>query len=186
MTERNTPAVKTFTLPGTSIVAPNVVLGLMRIAEKSDDDVRALMRAARDAGIDFVDHADIYGPPPHGCEARFADAMALTPSQRDALTIQTKCGIAPGRFDFSYEHIISSVEGSVDSGGHRNRRSPISSIGFLNASRLRGRSLSSWATHSRSSLLCTPRSVPLGKYCRSRPLVFSFVPRCQGECGSQK
>ena len=30
------------------------------------------------------------------------------------------------------------------------------------------------------------RSVPLGKYWRSRPLVFSFVPRCHGLCGSQK
>jgi hypothetical protein len=30
------------------------------------------------------------------------------------------------------------------------------------------------------------RSVPLGKYWRSRPLVFSFVGRCQGECGSAK
>lgn len=105
--------MKTFTLPGSSIVAPNVVLGMMRIAEKSDDEVQALMRAARDAGIDFVDHADIYGPPLHGCEARFAEAMALTASQRDALTIQTKCGIAPGHFDFSYEHIITSVEGSL-------------------------------------------------------------------------
>ena len=79
-----------------------------------------------------------------------------------------------------------SVEGSADSGGHRNSRSPISSIGFLNASRLRGRSLSSWATHSRSEALWIERSVPFGKYWRSRPLVFSFVPRCQGECGSQK
>jgi hypothetical protein len=26
----------------------------------------------------------------------------------------------------------------------------------------------------------------LGKYWRSRPLVFSLLPRCQGECGSQK
>jgi hypothetical protein len=26
----------------------------------------------------------------------------------------------------------------------------------------------------------------LGKYWRSSPLVFSFDPRCQGECGSQK
>ena len=69
-------------------------------------------------------------------------------------------------------------EEMADSGGHCNRRSPISSIGFMNASRLRGRSLSSWATQSRSSLLCTPRSVPLGKYCLSRPLVFSLVPRC--------
>ncbi len=62
----------------------------------------------------------------------------------------------------------------------------MSSIGFLNASRLRGRSLSSWATQSRSSALCTDRSLPFGKYWRSRPLVFSLVPRCQGECGSQK
>lgn len=105
--------MKTFTLPGSSILAPNVVLGLMRIAEKSDDEVRTLMRAARDAGIDFVDHADIYGPSLHGCETRFAEAMALTASQRGALTIQTKCGIGPGYFDFSYEHIISSVEGSL-------------------------------------------------------------------------
>ena len=26
----------------------------------------------------------------------------------------------------------------------------------------------------------------LGKYCLSSPFVFSFDPRCQGECGSQK
>ena len=30
------------------------------------------------------------------------------------------------------------------------------------------------------------KSVPFGKYCRSRPLVFSLVPRCQGLCGSAK
>ena len=30
------------------------------------------------------------------------------------------------------------------------------------------------------------RFVPFGKYWRSRPLVFSFVPRCQGLWGSQK
>src|ERR1039458_451617 len=30
------------------------------------------------------------------------------------------------------------------------------------------------------------RSVPFGKYCLSSRLVFSFVPRCQGLCGSQK
>ena len=42
------------------------------------------------------------------------------------------------------------------------------------------------ATASRSSRLCRARSVPLGKYWRSRPLVFSLVPRCQGLWGSQK
>lgn len=105
--------MKTFTMPGTSIVAPNIVLGMMRIGEKSDDEVRALVRAARDAGIDFHDHADVYGPELHGCEARFAEAMALTASERDALTIQTKCGLGQGVFDFSYEHITAAVEGSL-------------------------------------------------------------------------
>jgi len=46
----------------------------------------------------------------------------------------------------------------------------MSSIGFLNANRFRGRSLSSWATQSRSSAEWIDRSLPLGKYWRSRPL----------------
>ncbi|MFC4224452.1 aldo/keto reductase [Lysinibacter cavernae] len=107
--------MKHFTLPQTDISAPNVVLGLMRIAEKTDDEVRELIHTARDAGIDFVDHADIYGPDLHSCERRFAEAMQLTPSQRDELTIQTKAGIVTDGpyFDFSYEHIMTSVEGSL-------------------------------------------------------------------------
>jgi len=108
--------MKTFTLPGTDIVAPNVVLGLMRIRDKSDDEVRELVRTARDAGIDFLDHADVYGGD-HGCEARFAEAMQLTPTERDQLTIQTKAGIVPGKptayFDYSTEHIIAAAEGSL-------------------------------------------------------------------------
>lgn len=102
-------------MPGTDILAPNVVLGLMRIAEKTDDEVRELVRTARDAGIDFLDHADIYGGELHRCERRFADAMALTPSQRDEITIQTKAGIVTDGpyYDFSYDHIVKSVEGSL-------------------------------------------------------------------------
>ncbi|GAB4084727.1 aldo/keto reductase [Myceligenerans cantabricum] len=107
--------MKTFTLPGTDIVAPNVVLGLMRIQEKSDEEVRTLVSTALDAGITFVDHADVYGSGMHGCERRFAEAMRLTPSERERLVIQTKCGIVREGpyFDFSYEHIVDSVEGSL-------------------------------------------------------------------------
>ncbi|CAM5787249.1 aldo/keto reductase [Cellulomonas persica] len=107
--------MKRFTFAGTDVEAPEVVLGLMRIADKSDDEVRELVRTARDAGIDFVDHADIYGGDVHACERRFAEAMALTPSQRDELTIQTKAGIVTDGpyFDFSYEHLIEAVEGSL-------------------------------------------------------------------------
>jgi predicted oxidoreductase len=105
--------MKTISLGGNP--APNVVLGLMRIQDKTDDEVRELIATARDAGIDFFDHADVYGSDLHGCERRFAEAMQLTPAQRDEITLQTKCGIVPDGpyFDYSYEHIISSVEGSL-------------------------------------------------------------------------
>ncbi len=107
--------MKTLTLPGTDIVAPNIVLGLMRIAEKSDDEIRELVSSARDAGINFFDHADVYGTDLHECERRFAEALHLTPSERDEITIQTKAGIVKEGpyFDFSYDHIIESVEGSL-------------------------------------------------------------------------
>lgn len=108
--------MRQFTLPGTDIAVPNVVLGLMRIDQKSDDEIRELVRTARDAGIDFFDHADIYGGD-HLCERRFAEAMQLTPSEREQVTIQTKCGIVPSEsgtyFDYSYEHITAQVEGSL-------------------------------------------------------------------------
>ncbi|WP_026924364.1 aldo/keto reductase [Glycomyces arizonensis] len=107
--------MKTFTMPGTDITAPNVVLGLMRIQEKTDEEVRALVGTALDAGITFLDHADIYGGEVHGCERRFAEAMRLRPAERERLVIQTKTGIVKDGpyFDFSYEHITESVDGSL-------------------------------------------------------------------------
>jgi len=107
--------MKTVPLGTSGTVVPNVVLGLMRINDLDDDAVRELVRTARDSGIDFVDHADVYGAELHGCERRFAEAMQLSPSQRAELTIQTKAGIVREGpyFDFSYEHIMESVEGSL-------------------------------------------------------------------------
>lgn len=107
--------MRTVPLGGTGRQVPNVVLGLMRIAEMDDDAVRGLVGAARDAGIDFFDHADVYGGALHACERRFAEAMRLSAAERDAVTLQTKCGIVPDGpyFDFSYEHIVASVEGSL-------------------------------------------------------------------------
>ena len=90
-------------------------LGMMRIEAMSDAAITTLVNTGREAGIDLIDHADIYGTSLHACERRFAEAMRLTPSQRDELVIQTKCGIVPadGTFDFSAAHILESVEGSL-------------------------------------------------------------------------
>lgn len=87
----------------------------MRIDDKSDAQIRELYDAARGAGIDFFDHADIYGGRMHFCEERFADALRLSAAAREQIVLQTKCGIVPdqGMFDFSYEHIMTQVDGSL-------------------------------------------------------------------------
>ncbi|RMB62164.1 aldo/keto reductase [Tessaracoccus antarcticus] len=108
--------MKTFTMPGTDLTVPAVVTGVMRIQEKSDAEVRALFDASLAAGITFFDHADIYGAgAAHGCETRFAEALQLTSAQRDEIVLQTKAGIVKDGpyFDFSYEHIIEAVNGSL-------------------------------------------------------------------------
>ncbi|MGY6025449.1 aldo/keto reductase [Streptomyces spinosirectus] len=112
--------MKTFTLPGTDMVVPNVVLGLMRIQDKTDDEVRTLVSTARDCGITFLDHADVYGSSLHGCERRFAESLKLTSSEREQFVIQSKAGIVAKDgpyFDFSYEHIVESVHGSLEALG---------------------------------------------------------------------
>src|SRR5664280_1241115 len=82
------------------------------------------------------------------------------------------------------------LEGWADSSGHSDTelssKPANTSTGVCHPSVLRGRPLSSSATLSRSAWECNDRSVPFGKYCRSNPLVFSLLPRCHGECGSQK
>jgi len=108
--------MKTFTLPGTDLTVPAITLGTMRLNTVDDDAIRTLVGAALDEGINFFDHAAIYGGG-HLCETRFAQAMKLTPSQREKVILQTKCGIvigpAGGYFDFSHDEIISSVDASL-------------------------------------------------------------------------
>jgi len=109
--------MKTFTLPHTDLNVPVLIAGMMRIRDLSDDAVRALVDAALDEGISFFDHADLYGGATHRCEERFAQALQWSPAEREAVVLQTKCGIVPGPrgtyYDFSYDHIVESVEGSL-------------------------------------------------------------------------
>ena len=92
-----------------SIQVPTVAVGCMRISGMSESEVSAFIGTALENGANFFDHADIYG----GGKSEEVFGKALTPSLRDNIMIQTKCGIRKGMFDFSYEHIVSSVEGSL-------------------------------------------------------------------------
>ncbi len=105
--------MKTYQLPRTGLDVSSVILGLMRIAKMSDAEIQRLVGAARDAGVTVFDHADIYGGERHRCEARFGEAVTLTAAEREQIVIQSKVGIRKGFFDFSAEHILASVDESL-------------------------------------------------------------------------
>jgi len=106
--------MKTLTLQHSTVEVPNIILGLMRIEPLSDPEIRALVGAAIETGITFFDHADIYGTGTHGCERRFGDAVALSAADRAAVTIQSKVGIRSGFWDYSREHLLRSVDESLE------------------------------------------------------------------------
>ncbi len=109
--------MKTVTWTGTDRPISNIIVGLMRIQELDDAEVRTLVGTAIDAGVTVFDHASIYGAQMHGCEARWGEALTLSPSEREAIVIQSKVGLNPQptsmTFDFSREHILESVDGSL-------------------------------------------------------------------------
>ena len=88
---------------------PTIGVGCMRIANMSESEISAFVDTALQMGANFFDHADIYG----GGKSEEVFGKAITPSMREKVIIQTKCGIRKGQYDFSYEHILNSVDGSL-------------------------------------------------------------------------
>ncbi len=121
--------MKTQLLGTSGIEISRLSYGCMRISGSWDrttvDDtvirhgIEAL-EAAVDAGYTFFDHADICGDT--ACESIYGHALEKHPDWRGRLVVATKCGIRfedepnpgqPHRYDFSYEHILTSVEESL-------------------------------------------------------------------------
>lgn len=104
--------MKYIQIADTALNISEISLGCMRIARMDPNaDVAGLIHTALDEGINFFDHADIYGG--GESESRFADAIGMSSSVRARMLLQTKCGIRSGFFDFSKEHILNSVDGSL-------------------------------------------------------------------------
>jgi predicted oxidoreductase len=101
--------MKMIPIANTDIQASNVVLGCMRIKQLSLQETETLVRTAMEENVNFFDHADIYGG--GECESHFSQAIGMNASLREQMIIQSKCGIRKGFFDFSKEHILSSVDG---------------------------------------------------------------------------
>ena len=94
-----------------NLKASEIALGCMRIAELEKGQVEKLVNTALEEGINFFDHADIYAG--GKSEEIFSEAINMNPNLREKMIIQTKCSIRDGYYDYSKEHIISSVEASL-------------------------------------------------------------------------
>jgi predicted oxidoreductase len=90
---------------------PVVAVGCMRINSLEKAAAEHFVQTALEHGANFFDHADIYGG--GECEKIFADAIQMNDSVREKIILQSKCGIREGMFDFSKEHILEAVDGSL-------------------------------------------------------------------------
>ena len=89
-----------------------IVLGMMRMKDKSVKEVEELVETALSVGINAFDLADIYGR--GRCEELLGLVLKNRPDLREKMWIQSKCGIRIEEFtyfDFSKDYIIKSVDG---------------------------------------------------------------------------
>ena len=89
-----------------------IVLGMMRIEDKSVKEVEELVETALSVGINAFDLADIYGR--GRCEELLGLVLKNRQDLREEMWIQSKCGIRIEEFtyfDFSKDYIIKSVDG---------------------------------------------------------------------------
>ncbi|MEE1237594.1 MAG: aldo/keto reductase, partial [Turicibacter sp.] len=113
--------MKHIKLGKSDLVVSQIALGCMGLGgswdansllTKEDEKLTLnIVEAALEQGINFFDHADIYGA--GESEQIFGDYLKRNKGARDKMFIQTKCGIRKGEFDFSKQHILNAVDGSL-------------------------------------------------------------------------
>lgn len=102
--------MKTMQLGKSSLQVPVIAAGCMRITSLDEKQLASYVQKCLELGINFFDHADIYGG--GECETLFGKAYPLTPANREKVILQSKCAIVPGvMYDFSKEYIVNSVDG---------------------------------------------------------------------------
>lgn len=102
--------MRTMKLGTSALEVPVVAVGCMRMNSLDKRQAERFVKTSLELGANFFEHADIYGA--GKCEEIFAEAIQMSPSVRDKVILQSKCGIRPdkGMFDFSKEHILTSVD----------------------------------------------------------------------------
>ena len=98
-------------MAGGGIMASEIALGCYRNSGLSEKELDTLIGTALDEGINFFDHADVYGD--GMSEERFGAALKRSPGVRRRIIVQTKCGLCGSYYDSSKKHILEAVDGSL-------------------------------------------------------------------------
>lgn len=102
--------MRTIELGKSGMQVPVIASGCMRINNLDEKQAASFVDKALSLGVNFFEHADIYGG--GECEKIFSKAIGMNPSVREKIILQSKCGIISGKmYDFSKEHILKSVDG---------------------------------------------------------------------------
>ena len=102
--------MKYLTLGKSPLQVSSVAMGCMRLGGLEMKEAAEVIHKAMELGINFFDHADIYGG--GKCEEIFGSVLKAQPGLRERMILQSKCGIVPGKmYDFSRDHIVGSVDG---------------------------------------------------------------------------
>ena len=102
--------MRTMNLGRTKAQVPVIAVGCMRLNGLEEREAERFINGAMELGLNFFDHADIYGK--GACEELFAKAVHMDSRKREKMILQSKCGIRPGvAFDFSKKYILESVDG---------------------------------------------------------------------------
>ncbi len=94
---------------GGVLQASPIALGCMRMAALDESSADKVVHTALENGIDFFDHADIYGG--GRSEELFGQVLKNNPGLREKIVLQSKCGICKGFYDASKEHILEAADG---------------------------------------------------------------------------
>ena len=107
-------------LGASGIEVSPIAWGMWRRAEngRTASDAAKLVHAALDAGITFLDTADIYGFDGSGgfgdAEALLGEVLAAEPALRERMVLATKGGIMPPLpYDQSAEYLRSAIDASL-------------------------------------------------------------------------
>ena len=101
--------MKKMSLGNSDLNVPTIAVGCMRMNGLEDNQLASYLAFCLENGMNFFDHADIYGS--GICESKFSKALKAAGLHRDDMILQSKCGIKPGiMYDLSKEHILASVD----------------------------------------------------------------------------